>query len=162
MGACVPPRRAMHEVAVPLARALLAMDRGESAQAAATLLALRPRFDWLGAAALQRDMLERALLVAALRAAGVPLEHTNERASSYPAAREVPERLDSPAAAQERYNLWLARALVNERVARCPVSPLAWEWHSRVYSVLGRPDVAEASALRAMDLGFRQGGHDAH
>jgi hypothetical protein len=162
MGACVPPRRAMHEVAVPIARALLAMDRGETAQAAATLLTLRPRFDWLGAAALQHDMLERMLLVAALRAAGVPLEHTNERVLSYPAAREVPEALDTQAAAQERYSLWLARALINERVARCSLSPLAWEWHSRVHSVLGRPDTAESSSLRSLDLGFRQGGHDAH
>jgi len=145
-------QEALREVAVPLCDALLVLARGDFAEAAALLLELRPKFGLLGGDEMQQDMLDQTLLVAVLQAAQVPVanEVTDEVA---------PYEGDDPSVL---YHLWLARALVNERCSRRSLSPQTWEWHSRVHHRLGKKAIADVSALRALDLGLRQGGKDAN
>jgi len=119
-------------VGIPAVEALVAADGGSVTIAEMNrLLVLRPSLQSLGGLASQRDALEQAIFLSAMRWA----KHTND-----PSAMRI------------------ARALSMERLAARPASPQAWFWQAQVAGLLGDLSGAHNAKTRAVDLGLGQGG----
>jgi len=143
----LPPSELTRQVTLPLCQAILAFSQENWDKCFEILIDTKRNWHLVGGTKTITDLFDQTMFIALFKSAGI---HTD-------LGDDANQILAPPS-----FQLACARALINDKVSRHPLSPRLWGWHSAVYMGLGDEINAELSKKRSLEMGFGQGGSGSH